>query len=269
MLHGLGGCRSPNPGALADGCLAGGPVVGIDQHGLWCAVLGCSACLRNALRAHKRGDSRPWSQPCTALVEQPLLPTAAPRHVFVLCFSPLASAVAIALYCYCLRDGQDHGGTQARFSSYISKGAAMLYISASTGSAYTLPGSSVMTLCALLANKRRVGLNLYQINSASFGGNYTAPLLLGVSKASLLKAQHGTPAHAALSGWDADTSFTLAPSLTQARHRGRSAQGLPTKEIQLLHLVLPSDLHLFIRKMGPCRCQTFCKLADVPTRKSR
>ena len=38
LLHGLGGCRSPNPGALPDGCLAGGLAVGIDQHGLWCAL---------------------------------------------------------------------------------------------------------------------------------------------------------------------------------------------------------------------------------------
>ena len=59
-------------------------------------------------------------------------------------------------------------------------------------------------------------MNLYQIDSTSVGGNYTAPLLLGVSKRSLLDAQHATPAHAAFSGWDADTSFTLAPSLTQA-----------------------------------------------------
>ena len=63
---------------------------------------------------------------------------------------------------------------------------------------------------------RRVGVNLYQINSANVGGNYTAPLLLGISKQSLLGAKHATPAHAAFSGWDADTSFSLAPSLTQA-----------------------------------------------------
>lgn len=62
----------------------------------------------------------------------------------------------------------------------------------------------------------RVGLNLYQINAQAVGGNYTAPLLLGISKRSLLDGRHATPAYAALSGWDADTSFTLAPSLTQA-----------------------------------------------------
>ena len=63
----------------------------------------------------------------------------------------------------------------------------------------------------------RAGLNLYQINSVVVGGNYTGPLLLGISKRSLLEGKRLQPAHAAFSGWDADSSFTLVPSLTQVQ----------------------------------------------------
>ncbi|CAL8465747.1 g5283 [Coccomyxa elongata] len=59
------------------------------------------------------------------------------------------------------------------------------------------------------------GLNLYQINSVTVGGNYTGPLLLGISKRSLLEGKRLQPAYAALSGWAADSSFTLVPSITQ------------------------------------------------------
>ena len=65
--------------------------------------------------------------------------------------------------------------------------------------------------------RRRIGLNLYQTYSIVTAGNYTAPLLLGISKASLLAGGRATPAYAAVTDWDRDVTFTLAPSLTQAR----------------------------------------------------
>ena len=62
-----------------------------------------------------------------------------------------------------------------------------------------------------------MGLNLYQTYSLDIAGNYTAPMLLGVSKRSLLAGGLAAPAFVAITGWEADTSFSLAPSLTQAR----------------------------------------------------
>ena len=56
---------------------------------------------------------------------------------------------------------------------------------------------------------------MYQTYSTITAGNYSAPLLLGISKASLLGGRHATPAYAAVTDWDRDTTFTLAPSLTQ------------------------------------------------------
>lgn len=47
------------------------------------------------------------------------------------------------------------------------------------------------------------------------GGNYTGTLLLGISKRSLLEGRHSRPAYAAFSGWDADSTFSLVPSVTQ------------------------------------------------------
>jgi hypothetical protein len=63
----------------------------------------------------------------------------------------------------------------------------------------------------------RVGLNLYQTYSLNIAGNYSAPMLLGVSKRSLLSGGRAAPAFVAITGWEADISFSLAPSLTQAR----------------------------------------------------
>ena len=37
VLHGLEGCKNMNPD-LPNGCMASGPTVGIDQHGLWCGA---------------------------------------------------------------------------------------------------------------------------------------------------------------------------------------------------------------------------------------
>lgn len=65
----------------------------------------------------------------------------------------------------------------------------------------------------------RAGLNLYQINSQTVGGNYTGSLLLAVSKRSLLEGRKASPAYAAFSGWDADSTFSLVPAVTQvSRH---------------------------------------------------
>ncbi len=65
----------------------------------------------------------------------------------------------------------------------------------------------------------RAGVNLFQINSVQVGGEYAAPLLLGISKRSLLEGQASTPAYAAYTGWHADTMFSLVPSKTQVRSR--------------------------------------------------
>ena len=62
-------------------------------------------------------------------------------------------------------------------------------------------------------------MNLFQINSVQVGGEYAAPLLLGISKRSLLEGQASTPAYAAYTGWHADTMFSLVPSKTQVRYR--------------------------------------------------
>jgi hypothetical protein len=72
----------------------------------------------------------------------------------------------------------------------------------------------------MLPDAGRAGLNLYQINSQLVGGNYTGPLLLGISKRALVEGRHSSPAFVAFSGWDADTSFALVPSTTQARAAG-------------------------------------------------
>lgn len=70
----------------------------------------------------------------------------------------------------------------------------------------------------------RAGLNLFQINSQVVGGDYAAPLLLGISKRSLLEGQASTPPYAAYTGWHADTMFSLVPSKTQVTsHTGRCA----------------------------------------------
>ena len=61
----------------------------------------------------------------------------------------------------------------------------------------------------------RAGVNLFQINSQVVGGEYAAPLLLGISKRSLLEGRASTPAYAAYTGWHADTMFSLVPSKTQ------------------------------------------------------
>lgn len=61
----------------------------------------------------------------------------------------------------------------------------------------------------------RAGLNLFQIDSQAVGGEYAAPLLLGISKRSLLGGRASTPAYAAYTGWHADTTFSLVPSRTQ------------------------------------------------------
>lgn len=61
----------------------------------------------------------------------------------------------------------------------------------------------------------RVGVNLFQINSKAVGGQYAAPLLLGISKRSLLEGAASTPAYAAYSGWHADSMFSLVPAKTQ------------------------------------------------------
>ncbi|EIE18419.1 hypothetical protein COCSUDRAFT_68334 [Coccomyxa subellipsoidea C-169] len=69
------------------------------------------------------------------------------------------------------------------------------------------------------------GLNLYQINSEAVGGKYTAPLLLAVSKRSLLEAKRSQPAYAAFSGWAADASFSLVPAVTQGGSKHATANG--------------------------------------------
>ena len=70
----------------------------------------------------------------------------------------------------------------------------------------------------------RAGVNLFQINSQVVGGEYAAPLLLGISKRSLLEGQATTPAYAVYTGWHADTMFSLVPSKTQvAPHTATSA----------------------------------------------
>ncbi len=70
----------------------------------------------------------------------------------------------------------------------------------------------------------RAGVNLFQINSQVVGGEYAAPLLLGISKRSLLEGRASTPAYAVYTGWHADTMFSLVPSKTQvAPHTATSA----------------------------------------------
>ena len=66
----------------------------------------------------------------------------------------------------------------------------------------------------------RVGVNLFQINSKAVGGQYAAPLLVGISKRSLLEAAASTPAYAAYSGWHADSMFSLVPAMTQVNSWG-------------------------------------------------
>lgn len=63
----------------------------------------------------------------------------------------------------------------------------------------------------------RVGVNLFQIDSKAVGGQYAAPLLLGISKRSLLEGTASTPAYAAYSGWHADSMFSLVPAKTQVK----------------------------------------------------
>ena len=58
-------------------------------------------------------------------------------------------------------------------------------------------------------------MNLFQIDSKAVGGQYAAPLLLGISKRSLLEGAASTPAYAAYSGWHADSMFSLVPAKTQ------------------------------------------------------
>lgn len=62
---------------------------------------------------------------------------------------------------------------------------------------------------------RRAGVNLFQINGRAVGGTYAAPLLLGISKRSLVAGSASTPAYATWSGWHADTMFSLVPAKTQ------------------------------------------------------
>ncbi|CAL5224046.1 g6670 [Coccomyxa viridis] len=69
------------------------------------------------------------------------------------------------------------------------------------------------------------GVNLFQINSQVVGGEYAAPLLLGISKRSLLEGQASTPAYAAYTGWHADTMFSLVPSKTQGGKHTTSLGG--------------------------------------------
>ena len=57
-------------------------------------------------------------------------------------------------------------------------------------------------------------MNLFQIDSKAVGGQYAAPLLLGISKRSLLEGAASTPAYAAYSGWHADSMFSLVPAKT-------------------------------------------------------
>ena len=47
------------------------------------------------------------------------------------------------------------------------------------------------------------------------GGTYAAPLLLGISKRSLVAGAGSSPAYATWSGWHADTMFSLVPAKTQ------------------------------------------------------
>ena len=65
-----------------------------------------------------------------------------------------------------------------------------------------------------------MGVNLFQINSKAVGGQYAAPLLVGISKRSLLEAAASTPAYAAYSGWHADSMFSLVPAMTQVNSWG-------------------------------------------------
>lgn len=58
-------------------------------------------------------------------------------------------------------------------------------------------------------------MNLFQINGKMVGGSYAAPLLLGVSKRSLVEGRASTPAYVAYTGWHADTMFSLVPAKTQ------------------------------------------------------
>ena len=60
-------------------------------------------------------------------------------------------------------------------------------------------------------------MNLFQIDSKAVGGQYAAPLLLGISKRSLLEGAASTPAYAAYSGWHADSMFSLVPAKTQVK----------------------------------------------------
>ena len=62
-------------------------------------------------------------------------------------------------------------------------------------------------------------MNLFQIDSKAVGGQYAAPLLLGISKRSLLEGAASTPAYAAYSGWHADSMFSLVPAKTQVQSR--------------------------------------------------
>ena len=81
-----------------------------------------------------------------------------------------------------------------------------------------------------VASLCRAGLNLFQINSQVVGGEYAAPLLLGISKRSILEGQASTPAYAAYTGWHADTMFSLVPSKTQVAPFPPSYFCLPREE---------------------------------------
>ena len=81
-----------------------------------------------------------------------------------------------------------------------------------------------------VASLCRAGLNLFQVNSQVVGGEYAAPLLLGISKRSILEGQASTPAYAAYTGWHADTMFSLVPSKTQVPPSPPSHLCLPRQE---------------------------------------
>ena len=82
----------------------------------------------------------------------------------------------------------------------------------------------------------RVGVNLFQIDSKAVGGQYAAPLLLGISKRSLLEGAASTPAYAAYSGWHADSMFSLVPAKMQVMSLGLS---FPVDEAPIAGLLAP------------------------------